>query len=90
MTMTSSSSTRSSTSFCFIADSNKRMVPRRTLSLARMAVFMSSVIWAFKLMVCLLGKRKRPARTGPGEPDQAKACEYQYSFLGNCMLRTRL
>src|SRR3990167_3388522 len=46
----SSSVMRSSTSFCFIAACNRRMVPRRSLSLARMAVFMSSVIWSLRLM----------------------------------------
>ena len=46
ITITSSNSTRSSTSFCFMADSNKRIVPKRSVSLARMAVFMSSVIWS--------------------------------------------
>jgi hypothetical protein len=30
------------------------MVPRRTLSLARMADFMSSVIWSLSVMVCSL------------------------------------
>ena len=33
-----------------MADSNKRMVPRRSASLARIAVFMSSVICSFRLM----------------------------------------
>ncbi|EWS57412.1 hypothetical protein Y695_04831 [Hydrogenophaga sp. T4] len=54
MTMVSSSSTRSSTSFCFIAAVSRRMVPRRSLSLARMAAFMSSVICSLRLMVCFL------------------------------------
>ncbi|MNY79094.1 hypothetical protein D3C86_2195810 [compost metagenome] len=54
MMATSSSTTRSSTSFCFMAASSMRMVPRRSLSLARMAVFMSSVICSLRLMVCFL------------------------------------
>jgi hypothetical protein len=53
-TATSSSVMRSSTSFCFIAASSRRMVPRRSLSLARMAVFMSSVIWSLRLMAVFL------------------------------------
>src|SRR5574344_1012576 len=52
----SSSSMRSSTSFCFIAACSRRMVDRRALSLARMAVFMSSVIWALRLITIVLGK----------------------------------
>src|SRR5436190_2263946 len=39
--------TRSSTSFCFMADSSRRTVPRRAVSLARIAAFMSSVILLF-------------------------------------------
>jgi hypothetical protein len=42
------------------------MVARRSLSLARMAAFMSSVIWSFKLMETPFefdrGKRQNPLR----------------------------
>src|ERR1051325_3230686 len=41
------SSMRSSTSRCLIAACNNRIAPRRALSLARMAVFMSSVMRSF-------------------------------------------
>jgi hypothetical protein len=51
ITAASSSSMRSSTSFCFMAAVSRRMVPRRSLSLARMAAFMSSVICSLRLMV---------------------------------------
>src|ERR1700679_368133 len=50
VTAASSSVTRSSTSRCLIAASNSRMVPRRSVSRARMAVFMSSVIWSLRLI----------------------------------------
>jgi hypothetical protein len=34
-----------------MADNSKRIVPKRAVSLARMAFFMSSVIWSLRLMV---------------------------------------
>ena len=39
---------------CFMAASSRRMVPRRSVSLARMAAFMSSVIWSLRPCGCLL------------------------------------
>src|SRR5450830_1709245 len=47
-TIVSSSSTRSSTSFCFIAAVIRRIVPSLAVSLARIAAFMSSVICSFR------------------------------------------
>ncbi len=47
MTCVSSSSMRSSTSRCLMAACNSRIAPSRALSLARMAVFISSVMRAF-------------------------------------------
>src|SRR5665647_1554679 len=49
-TSASDNSTRSSTSHCFIAASNRRIAPRRAVSLARIAVFMSSVIFCLRLI----------------------------------------
>src|SRR4249919_4217863 len=49
-TWASSSSMRSSTSFCLIAALTRRITPRRSLSPAFMAVFMSSVSWVLRLM----------------------------------------
>ena len=64
------------------------MVPRRSLSLARMAVFMSSVMRSLRLMGNSWGMKK-PARAEPGGLC-ALGPQAQNIFLGNCMLRTRL
>jgi len=58
-----------------------------------MAVFMSSVIWSFKLIV--FSCKKTMARAGvPGRANRCLTADEsagdQYIFLGNCMLRTRL
>src|SRR5690606_37776281 len=57
-------SMRSSTSFCLIAAVSRRMVARRSVSLACMAAFMSSVMRTLRLMVgsggsAARGRRKR-------------------------------
>src|SRR5439155_21016443 len=49
-TSASDTSIRSSTSFCLIAASSRRIVDRRAASLARMAAFMSSVIVALSVI----------------------------------------
>src|SRR5512146_690103 len=49
-TSASVSSMRSSTSRCFIAASSRRIAPRRAVSLARIADFMSSLIFSLRLM----------------------------------------
>jgi hypothetical protein len=51
ITAASSSVMRSSTSRCFSAASRPRIVSRRAESLARIAVFMSSVICSLRVMV---------------------------------------
>ena len=53
-TLASSASVRSSTSNCLMAAFTRRMVDKVALSLARMAVFMSSVSRALRVMVCSL------------------------------------
>src|SRR5690606_1871763 len=77
----SSSSMRSSTSRCLMAACNRRMVPRRWLSLARMAAFTSSVMRLLRFMVFLCGwealEHKNPAPGVPGAgwaaaPDRAR------------------
>src|SRR3569832_1240228 len=50
LTAASSSSMRSSTSLCLMAANRRRSVPRRAISLARMAGFMSSVMRALSDM----------------------------------------
>src|SRR5512147_1067600 len=64
----SSSSMRSSTSFCFIAAIRPRMVSSRAASLARMAAFMSSVMRSFRLIVV---SRSDKARRAAGFGDAA-------------------
>src|SRR5512137_334846 len=49
-TSASVSSMRSSTSRCFMAASKRRIAPRRAVSLARIAAFMSSVICCLRLI----------------------------------------
>ena len=62
-------------------------------SLARMAVFMSSVMRSLRVMAVLAGAKMTKARDGVprvagfGRPARGRA---QYSFFGSCMLRTRL
>src|SRR5581483_4658401 len=53
-TSASASSTRSSTSFCLIAAVRRRSVDRRALSLARIAVFTSSLICCLRGMLIQL------------------------------------
>jgi hypothetical protein len=65
-TAASSSVTRSSTSFCFMAASSRRMVPRRSLSLARIAAFMSSLIWSLSDMANPPFGKTKPAPGVPG------------------------
>src|SRR5690606_25264134 len=59
-TWASSSSMRSSTSRCLIAALTRRITPRRALSPAFMAVFMSSVSCCLRVMLGLR-KQRRPA-----------------------------
>ena len=81
---------RSSTSRCLQAASSMRMAPRRSASLARMAAFMSSVMRFFSALMVDLGTMKQ-ARSGvPRGLVRSGGRKAQYSFLGNCMLRTRL
>ncbi len=55
-------STRSSTSFCLIAASSRRIVDRRAAALARIASFMSSVMRA--LSVIAVSQKQNAALTG--------------------------
>src|SRR5690606_12864658 len=72
-TCASSTVIRSSTSFCLMAASSRRSVPRRPDSRARMAAFMSSVMRSLRLMASSVGgirvappcKQQRPAGGGP-------------------------
>src|SRR3989338_3408669 len=58
-TSVSDNSMRSPPSRCFIAASNRRIAPRRAASLARIAVFMSSVICCLRLMSEQAATRRR-------------------------------
>ncbi|SOZ35609.1 conserved protein of unknown function [Cupriavidus neocaledonicus] len=105
-TALSSSSTRSSTSRCLIAASSKRMVPRRSVSRARMAVFMSSLIRALRDIVIFQkvgghlhmaadaarckAQTQKPAEHTPQRVRGKREAVCQYSFFGSIWLRMRL
>ncbi|WP_420956133.1 hypothetical protein ACNSZH_06225 [Burkholderia gladioli] len=73
---------RSSTSRCLIAASSRRIVASRALSFARIAAFMSSLIWSFKL-IASPGEKKygMPERPGINTKTRLRACSSGFARI---------